>query len=383
MKQITIPLSDDMHLHVRQGERMFSAVRYAAMHFGRAIIMPNTLPHTVTVAQAKEYRDQILMAVPKGNSFEPLMTLSLKPETTPEIIREAKASGFIHGVKLYAGHTTNSSGFEDINVFYPALAEMERQGLPLLIHGEAASHIDVFDREKVFYENTLPQIKKDFPALRIVCEHITTRTACQFVLDAPADVVATITPQHLLVNRNYMLGSGLRPDAYCMPILKREEDRLELVNAATSGNPKFFLGTDSAPHPIFGDIGKAKYAACGCAGAFTSPVAMALYAEVFDTVNKLDKLADFASRFGREFYGLPANQGQIILTREPVSIDAQMEFGETQVPVFRAEQPLKWKVIKKDWKNKFKTSSKEICHKLKQKSFSFQKKLELLIIKKS
>jgi dihydroorotase len=344
MKQIIIPVPDDMHLHVRQGERMFSAVRYAAMHFGRAIIMPNTMPHTVTVAQAQEYREQILMAVPQGDSFEPLMTLSLKPETTPEIIREAKASGFIHGVKLYAGHTTNSAGFEDITVFYPALAEMEKQGLPLLIHGEAASHVDVFDREKVFYENTLPQIKKDFPGLRIVCEHITTRTACQFVLDAPDDVVATITPQHLLVNRNYMLGSGLRPDAYCMPILKREEDRVALVAAATSGNPKFFLGTDSAPHSMFGEPGKAKYAACGCAGSFTSPVALALYAEVFDNVSALEKLADFASRFGREFYNLPANQGQLILTEQEIKVDVQMEFGETQVPVFRAEQPLKWKV---------------------------------------
>jgi dihydroorotase len=348
MTQIIIPTPDDMHLHVRQGERMFSAVHYAAMHFRRAIIMPNTMPHTVTVAQAQQYREQILMAVPKGASFEPLMTLSLKPGTTPQIIHEARTSGFIHGVKLYAGHTTNSAGFEDVKVFYSALAEMEKQGLPLLIHGEAASHVDVFDREKVFYENTLPQIKKDFPALRIVCEHITTRTACQFVLDAPMDVVATITPQHLLVNRNYMLGGGLRPDAYCIPILKREEDRVALVDAATSGNPKFFLGTDSAPHAMFGESGKAKYAACGCAGSFTSPVALALYAEVFDGVSALDKLADFASRFGCEFYGLPANQGQIILTRESVPVDAHMEFGETQVPVFRAEQPLQWKVTRKD-----------------------------------
>lgn len=349
MTQIIIPTPDDMHLHVRQGERMFSAIRYAVMHFGRGIIMPNTLPHTISVAQAREYREQIFMAVPKGALFEPLMTLSLKPETTPEIIREAKASGFIYGVKLYAGHTTNSAGFEDITVFYPALEEMEKQGLPLLIHGEAASHVDVFDRENVFYENTLPQIKIDFPALRIVCEHITTRTACQFVLEAPADVVATVTPQHLIVNRNYMLGSGLRPDAYCMPILKREEDRLALVSAATSGNPKFFLGTDSAPHAMLGEPGKAKYSACGCAGVFTSPVALALYAEVFDKAGALDKLADFASRFGREFYGLPPNKGQIILSREPNTVDAYMEFGETDVvPLFRAEQALQWKVKRKD-----------------------------------
>lgn len=345
-RQIIIPTPDDMHLHLRQGSRMVSAVGYAAMHFDRAIVMPNTMPHTVTVAQALEYREQILLAVPKGTSFEPLMTLSLKPETTPEIIREAKASGFVHGVKLYAGHTTNSAGFEDITVFYPALAEMEKQSLPLLIHGESASHVDVFDREKVFYENTLPQIKKDFPGLRIVCEHITTQTACQFVLDAPGDVVATITPQHLLVNRNYMLGSGLRPDAYCMPILKREKDRVALVTAATSGNPKFFLGTDSAPHAMFGEPGKAKYAACGCAGSFTSPVALALYAEVFASVNGLDKLANFASRFGREFYGLPANQGQIILTREEVPVESPLEFGETQVSIFRSEQPLQWRVTR-------------------------------------
>lgn len=344
MTQIVIPAPDDMHLHVRQGNRMVSAVRYAAMHFGRAIIMPNTMPHTVTVDQAREYYEQILTAVPQDASFEPLMTLSLKPETTPEIIREAKACGFIHGVKLYAGHTTNSAGFEDITIFYSALEEMEKQGLPLLIHGEAAAHIDVFDREKVFYESTLPQIKKDFPNLRIVCEHITTSVACQYVLDAPSDVVATITPQHLLVNRNYMLGSGLRPDAYCMPILKRAEDQMALVVAATSGNPKFFLGTDSAPHPTFGDPGKAKYASCGCAGAFTSPVALALYAEVFDGVGAIDKLADFASRFGREFYGLPANKGHIILSREEVAIESQLTFGETHVPVFRSEQPLKWKV---------------------------------------
>jgi dihydroorotase len=348
MKSLTIKTPDDMHLHVRQGARMTSAVGYAAMHFGRAIIMPNTMPHTVTVAQAQEYREQILMAVPKGTSFEPLMTLSLKPETTPEIVREAKASGFIHGVKLYAGHTTNSSGFESITVFYLALQEMEKQGLPLLIHGEAASHVDVFDREKVFYEKTLPQIKQDFPNLRIVCEHITTRTACQFVLEAPSHVVATITPQHLLVNRNYMLGSGLRPDAYCMPILKREEDRCALLKAATSGNPKFFLGTDSAPHAMFGEPGKAKYAACGCAGAFTSPFALALYAEAFDEVGALDKLADFASRFGREFYKLPPNEGTVSLTKQDVEVPPDVEFGEARVSVFRSEQPVKWLVERKN-----------------------------------
>lgn len=346
MNQIIIPTPDDMHLHVRQGDRMINAVRYAAMHFGRAIIMPNTMPHTITMAQARTYREEILSAVPEGVAFEPLMTLSLKPETTPGIIREAKACGFIHGVKLYAGHTTNSAGFEDVKVFYAALAEMEKQALPLLIHGEAASHVDVFDREAVFYENTLPRIKADFPALRIVCEHITTRTACQFVLDAPADVVATITPQHLLVNRNYMLGSGLRPDAYCMPILKHEEDRLALLTAATSGNPKFFLGTDSAPHPTYGEPGKAKYSSCGCAGAFTSPVALALYAEAFDRVDAIDRLADFASRFGREFYGLPANQGQVLLQKEEVIAEAQLPFGETFVPLFRAEQPLQWRITR-------------------------------------
>jgi dihydroorotase len=341
IQSIRISTPDDMHLHVRQGDRMKSAVSYAAMHFGRAIIMPNTAPqHIVTVDRALEYRQQILNAVPQGASFEPLMTLSLKPETTPEIITRAKSCEFIHGIKLYAGHTTNSAGFEDMNVFYSALAEMEKRRLPLLIHGEAASHVDVFDREEVFYKNTMTQIRQDFPDLRIVCEHITTRTACQFVLDARANVAATITPQHLLVNRNYMLGSGLRPDAYCMPILKREEDREALLSAATSGNPKFFLGTDSAPHPTFGEAGKAKYTSCGCAGCFSSPVALALYAEAFDSVNALHKLSDFASKFGREFYGLSANEGQIILTRESVSVDAQMEFGETQVPVFRAEQPL-------------------------------------------
>lgn len=348
MTQIIIPTPDDMHLHVRQGDRMTSAVRYGAIHFGRAIIMPNTIPHTVTVLQAREYREQILMAVPKGVSFEPLMTLSLKPETTPAMIREAKVSGFIHGVKLYAGHTTNSDGFEDITVFYLALAEMEKQGLPLLIHGEAASHVDVFDREKVFYEKTLSQIRQDFPNLRIVCEHITTQAACQFVLEAPSHVVATITPQHLLVDRNYMLGSGLRPDAYCMPIVKRKEDRLALLKAATSGNPKFFLGTDSAPHAMFGEPGKAKYAACGCAGAFTSPFALALYAEAFDEAYALDKLTDFASKFGREFYNLPPNEGTISLTRQDVKVPPDMEFGETLVSVFRSEQPVKWLVERKN-----------------------------------
>lgn len=345
MNQIIIPVPLDAHVHVRQGERMFSAVQYAARHFDSAIIMPNTAPsHTVTVDQAREYREQILGAVPRGARFEPLMTLSLKPETTREIIREAKTSGFIFGIKLYAGHTTNSEGFEDIAIFYPVFAEMEKQGLALLVHGEAAAHVDVFDREKVFYENTLPQIKHHFPELRIVCEHITTRSAAQYVFASSADVVATITPQHLLVNRNYMLGSVLRPDAYCMPVLKREEDRLALVAAATSGNPKFFLGTDSAPHSIFGDAGKAKYTSCGCAGSFTSPVAMALYAEVFDSVGALDKLGDFASRFGREFYNLKPSIEQLILTREEVKTEPIMEFGETQVAVFHAEIPLKWKV---------------------------------------
>lgn len=344
MDSFTIPTPDDMNLHIQQGKRAYSAIQYAAVHFGRAIIMPNTLPQVLTVDNARKYRDTIHRMTPQGVLFEPLMTLSLKPDTEPKTIRQAKLCGFIHGIELYAGSTDNSAGFEDMTVFYPALAEMESCDMPLIIHGEAPDYVDVFDREHVFYEKTLPKIKKDFPGLRIVCEHITTESACQFVLQTPSSVVATITPQHLIANRAYLLGSGLRPDAYSRPVLNREEDRVALLTVATSGNPKFFLGTDSIAHPIFGGPGAAKYTTCCCPGSFTSPVALALYAEAFDSVNALPKLADFASRFGREFYNLPANQGQILFTKQEYITDCALKFGNTYVSVFRSEKPLQWMV---------------------------------------
>ncbi len=349
MQTLTLTRPDDMHLHVRQDARMKSVVPLTAKQFGRAIIMPNTKPYISTVDAAARYRDEILAAVPSGVSFEPLMTLYLQTTTSPETIRAAKKSGFIYGMKLYpAGKTTNSEGgVSHITQVEEQLEVMEGVDLPLLVHGEAADFgLDPFDREKEFYETAWPWLLSVFPKLRIVAEHITTSAAAKAVHQSlDARVAATITPQHLLVNRAYMLDGNLRPHAYCKPILKRKEDQDALLEMAISGDPRFFLGTDSAPHPKNGNSGQAKEADCGCAGCFTAHAALEMYAEAFELSNALERLDDFASRFGAEFYELSRNDGTITLAKEEWYAEGAYQFGETEVVPFRQEVPLQWKII--------------------------------------
>jgi dihydroorotase len=343
---LRFPMPDDMHLHVRDGERLWEVVRHTTAQFGRAIIMPNLAPkHITTVREVLEYREKILAAVPKGVDFTPLMTVSLSKEMTSDDLGEALACEHVYGAKLYAGHTTNSEGVTDVKALAWMFESLEKAGKPLLIHGEAGQAVDVFDREQRFYENEMVWILEKYPHLRIVCEHITTAYVAMFVRRVRDGVVATITPQHLLSNRNDMLGKGgIRPHYYCMPILKKESDRVRLLDAATSGDPKFFLGTDSAPHPAHGRPGKAKETSCGCAGCFTAPHALSLYAEAFDSVGKIEMLPDFASRFGREFYGLPASNGEIELSRDTWELPVSYEFGGNDIVVpFRQEVPLAWR----------------------------------------
>ncbi|MFI4952720.1 MAG: dihydroorotase [Burkholderiales bacterium] len=339
---LTLTRPDDWHLHLRDGEPMRSVVGATARVFARAVVMPNLDPPVTTVAAAAAYRDRVVAALPVGSRFTPLMTLYLTDDTDPAEIERARAAGFIVGVKYYpAGATTNSaSGVTDLARAYAALGAMERHGLPLLVHGEVTdTHVDVFDRERVFVERMLTRIVRDFPALRLVVEHVTTREAAQFVAAAPAHVGATITPQHLLWSRNALFAGGLRPHAYCLPVLKRETHRQALVTAATSGNPKYFLGTDSAPHARH-----AKESACGCAGCFSAHAALELYAEAFDAAGALDKLEAFASFHGADFYGLPRNAGTITLKREAWTVPASYSFGaDTVVPLFAGET-LSWRV---------------------------------------
>lgn len=346
MNELIMPTPDDMHLHVRDGARLWSVVPHTAAQFGRAIIMPNLAPkHITTKSEMLEYRDKILDAAKASNSsFQPLMTVSLSKEQTCHDLDEAMRCEDGRAAKLYAGHTTNSEGVTDVRALFPFLEVLQLRDKPLLIHGEAGVTVDVFDREKKFYENEMLMILANFPKLRIVCEHITTKVAVDFVTAARENVVATITPQHLLASRNDMLGrGGIRPHYYCMPILKREEDRMALLEAATSGDPKFFLGTDSAPHPRFGEDGKAKESGCGCAGSYTAPHALSLYAEAFASEEKLHMLPDFASRFGCEFYHLPANKGQVVISEEEWKLPREYEFGDETVVPFRYEKPLQWK----------------------------------------
>lgn len=350
MTTLTIRRPDDMHLHVRQGGRLKAVVPMTARQFGRAIIMPNTKPFISIVDDAARYRDEILAAVPSSVSFEPLMTLYLQTTTSPDTIRAAKRSGFIHGMKLYpAGKTTNAEGgVVDIWEVEAQLRVMEEVDLPLLVHGESAkAGLDPFDREEVFYKTAWLWILEKFPKLRVVAEHITTSVAAKAVMYASstARVGATITPQHLLENRAYLLDGNLRPHAYCKPILKREEDRVALLKLATSGNPRVFLGTDSAPHPKVGPSGQAKEADCGCAGCFTAHAALELYAEAFDSVHKLDHLEDFASRFGAEFYELPRNEGIVTLDSVAWHAPASYPFGDDELVPFRQEQPLRWLAV--------------------------------------
>ncbi len=340
--EITITRPDDWHLHLRDEALMRSVLPATARQFARAIVMPNLRPPVTTVEQALAYRERILAALPQGMSFEPLMTLYLTDNTDAAEIKKAKASGMVHAVKLYpAGATTNSdAGVTDIRKTCAALEEMQRCGMPLLVHGEVTEPaIDVFDREAVFIERVLQPLLKDMPELRVVFEHITTQDATQFVREAPDNIAATITAHHLLYNRNAMLVGGIRPHYYCLPVLKREGHRKALVKAATSGNPKFFLGTDSAPHAQH-----AKETACGCAGCYTAHAAIELYAEVFDAAGALDKLEGFASFYGADYYGLPRNMQMVTLRQEEWQVPASIEFGEHSLVPLRAGEMVKWKL---------------------------------------
>ncbi|MES2938831.1 MAG: dihydroorotase [Pseudomonadota bacterium] len=339
--QLTIVRPDDWHLHVRDGAAMAAVVPHSAAQFGRAIIMPNLRPPVTTTAQALAYRERILAAVPKGLAFEPLMTLYLTDKLPPEEIARAKAAGIV-ACKLYpAGATTNSdAGVTDLRKIHPTLEAMQREGLLLLVHGEVTdAAIDVFDREAVFIERHLVPLRRDFPELKIVVEHITTREAAHYVRDAGRFTGATITAHHLLYNRNAIFTGGLRPHYYCLPVLKRETHRQALVEAATGGNPRFFLGTDSAPHPAH-----LKEHAAACAGCYTALAAMELYAQAFDAADALDKLEGFASFHGPDFYGLPRNSGTLTLKRENWTQPEAVPFGETELKPLGGGETLPWRV---------------------------------------
>ena len=318
------------------------AVAATARVFARAIVMPNLKPPVTTVDQAAAYRDRILAVLPEGSRFEPLMTLYLTDNTPADEIRRAADSGFVQAVKYYpAGATTNSdSGVTDLRLAAPALEAMQAVDLPLLLHGEVTdSEIDVFDREAVFIDRHLRRLASDFPELRMVLEHVTTSDAVAFVAEAPDRIAATITVHHLLMNRNAMFAGGLRPHHYCLPLIKRESHRQALVEAATSGNPKFFLGTDSAPHPR-----GAKESDCGCAGIYSAPVALELYAEVFEAAGALDRFEGFASLHGPAFYGLPVNPGHVELVRSPQQVPAEVAFDSDVVVPLRAGGEVAWRL---------------------------------------
>jgi len=348
MQTLTILRPDDWHLHLRDGPALAAVVPATARQFSRAIVMPNLRPPVTTTAQALAYRERILAARPSGSSFEPLMTLYLTDNTPADEIRRAAASDFVHGVKLYpAGATTNSdSGVTDIRHAYTTLEAMQQLGLPLQVHGEVTDpHVDVFDREKVFIETVLEPLRRDFPALKVVFEHITTREAAQYVRDASGAIAATITAHHLLYSRNAIFmtadgRAGVRPHYYCLPVLKREAHRQALVEAAISGNPRYFLGTDSAPHPK-GE----KEAACGCAGCYTAPIALELYAEAFEDAGRLDRFEAFASHHGADFYGLARNRGTVTLERRASMVQDEMPLGATSVVPLRAGESLRWSLI--------------------------------------
>ena len=341
LNTLTITRPDDWHLHVRDGEALHTVVPHTAAQFGRAIVMPNLKPPVTTAAQALAYKARILAAVPEGLDFEPLMTLYLTDNLAPDEIARAKAAGVV-AAKLYpAGATTNSdAGVTDLRKIYPVLEAMQREGMLLLVHGEVtSSDIDLFDREAVFIEQQLIPLRRDFPGLKIVMEHITTKEAAQYVGEADALLGATITVHHLLYNRNAIFTGGIRPHYYCLPVLKRETHRQALVQAATSGSPKFFLGTDSAPHAAH-----LKEHATGCAGCYTAYAAMEMYAEAFDNAGALDKLEGFASFFGADFYGLPRNRGTLTLQRESWTPPESFAFGQAALKPLRAGEALPWRV---------------------------------------
>ena len=339
---LTLTRPDDWHLHVRDGAALDTVVPHTAAQFGRAIIMPNLKPPVTTAAQALAYAKRIRAAVPAGMQFEPLMTLYLTDNLPADEIQRAKDAGVV-AAKLYpAGATTNSdAGVTDLRKTYQTLEAMQKAGLLLLVHGEVTSpDIDLFDREAVFIDTQLIPLRRDFPELKIVFEHITTKEAAQYVQEAGDFTAATLTAHHLLYNRNAIFTGGIRPHYYCLPVLKRETHRQALVQAATSGSPKFFLGTDSAPHPAH-----LKEHASGCAGCYTAHAAMELYAQAFDTAGALDKLEGFASFFGADFYGLPRNSGSITLKRESWNAPESYAFGEAQLKPLAAGEPLAWRMV--------------------------------------
>lgn len=340
-QQLTLLRPDDWHIHLRDGAVLTRTVGDAAAQFARAIVMPNLVPPVMNTEQALGYKARIQAARPAGNHFEPLMVLYLTDNTDPAEIAKAKAAG-ITACKLYpAGATTNSaSGVTDLKKIYPVLEAMEKAGMHFLLHGEVTdSSIDIFDREKEFLDRTFSPVVKNFPSLKMVLEHITTADAAEFVAAAPANVAATITAHHLLYNRNHMLAGGIRPHYYCLPILKRGTHQQALIKAATSGSPKFFLGTDSAPHAK-----DKKEAACGCAGSYTAYAAIELYAEAFEDANALDKLEGFASHFGADFYGLPRNTDTITLVKKEWQVPDTLTFNEQPLVPLRAGETLRWQL---------------------------------------
>jgi len=342
MNTVTITRPDDWHLHLRDGAAMRDVLPHTAARFARAIVMPNLKPPVTTTEMALAYRGRILEAVPAGSRFEPLMTLYLTDNTRPEEIAKARASGAVHAVKYYpAGATTNSdAGVTAIEKCHGVLGAMEKAGMPLLVHGEVTdSAVDVFDRERVFIERTLAPLVERFQGLKVVMEHITTREAVAFVTSAPARVAATLTPQHLLMSRNALFAGGVRPHLYCLPILKREIHREALVAAATGGNPKFFLGTDSAPHARH-----TKENDCGCAGVYTAHAGIELYAEVFAAAKALDRLEGFASHYGADFYGLSRNTEKIRLEEVAWPVPASVRFGADTLVPLRAGASVAWRI---------------------------------------
>ena len=340
MNQLTITKPDDWHLHLRDGEALRAVLAHSAKRFARAIIMPNLRPPIVSPQSALAYRERISAALPSGARFEPLMTLFLTQDITPEQVRSAKGSGAVYAIKYYpAGATTHSErGVTDLRQCFKSLEVMAETGLPLLVHGEVTdAQVDVFDREKAFLEDTLGPLVQRLPELKIVLEHISTADAVQFVLAAPANVAATITAHHLLLNRNALFHGGLRPHHYCLPVLKREKHRQALLEAIASGHPKFFLGTDSAPHAR-----GAKEAQCGCAGVYTAHAAIELYAEAFETAGALGQLEAFASFHGADFYGLPRNSEQLTLVRREWTVPDELPYGADTLVPLRAGERMRW-----------------------------------------
>jgi dihydroorotase len=342
-RRLVMRRPDDWHVHLRDGDMLKAVVPYTARQFARAIVMPNLVPPVTSVEAAETYRDRIRAAVPAGPAFTPLMTCYLTDDADPDEIAHGHEMGVWVAAKLYPAHATTNSehGVTNVANLYPALERMQRIGMPMLVHGEVTDpDVDIFDREAVFIERVLQRLIRDFPALRIVFEHITTADAVAFVEGAAPTIAATITPQHLIINRNALFEGGLRPHAYCLPVAKREAHRLAVRRAAISGSPKFFLGTDSAPHAI-----ERKEVACGCAGIFNAPYALESYAMVFDQEGVLERLEAFASEYGPRFYGLPLNEERITLERAAIEVPETLPAGGTRLVPFHAGETLPWRLV--------------------------------------